>query len=229
MTTLEHRAVSEAPEFRAKGQKLVASGVAMKYGAKSKPIRGQFREVFAPGAFAATLGAGDIASHNEHTGPYLARTGAGTLRLMDSRSELAYEIDLPDTTAGRDTAVLLERGDIKGSSIGFRTSAKHEKWSVDAHGMAMRSISGATLSRVDLTVAPYYDESTAELALRSLADQTGLQLRSVVEAAKQGKLAGLLGHRASSRGGADVRAWVRAEVGRPCSMTSVRRPAHWFA
>jgi hypothetical protein len=51
---------------------------------------------------------------------------------------------------------LLERGDIKGSSIGFRALPKAVAWSVDEDGMALRSVSEAQLFRVDLTVAPYY-------------------------------------------------------------------------
>src|SRR6059058_3561605 len=111
---LEHRSLLEPPEFRSQGTKLTASGVAMRYGAKSKPIRGQFREQFTPGAFARTIGQQDVRSHHEHFGPYLARTSNGTLRLTDTRSELSYEIDLPDTTAGRDAAALLERRDVRG-------------------------------------------------------------------------------------------------------------------
>jgi hypothetical protein len=49
MMNLEVRSLVEPPEFRSAGGKLVAAGVAMRYGAKSKPIAGQFREVFNPG------------------------------------------------------------------------------------------------------------------------------------------------------------------------------------
>lgn len=191
---LEVRSLVEPPEFRSADGKLVAAGVAMRYGAKSKPIAGQFREVFKPGAFAKTIQEQDVHSHNEHLGPYLARTGAGTLRLVDSRSELAYEIDLPDTSAGRDAAVLLERGDIRGSSIGFRAIPKEVTWTVDDDGMALRSISAARLRRVDLTIEPYYSDSTAEMAYRSLAEQTGLELRSLLEAADRGELASVILH-----------------------------------
>lgn len=185
---LEVRSLVEPPEFRSAGGKLVAAGVAMRYGARSKPISGQFREVFHPGAFTKTLQEQDVHSHNEHLGPYLARTSNGSLRLTDSRSELSYEIDLPDTGAGRDAAALLERRDIKGSSIGFRAIPKEVSWTVDADGMALRSISAAKLRRVDLTIEPYYPDSTAEMALRSLADDTGLELRSLLEAADLAKL-----------------------------------------
>lgn len=188
---LEYFPMTEAPEFRSEGTKLTASGVAMRYGARSKPIAGKFREVFHPGSFTKTIAEQKIDSHNEHLGPYLASTSNGTLRLLDGRSELGFEIDLPDTTAGRDAAALLERRDIKGASIGFRSIPSAVKWSVE-DGMALRSISEAKLARVDLTVAPYYDSTSAELALRSLAEQKGVELRSLLDAADPGYLAGLI-------------------------------------
>jgi HK97 family phage prohead protease len=215
---LEVRSLVEPPEFRSAGGKLVAAGVAMRYGAKSKPIGGQFREVFNPGAFTKTLQEQDVHSHNEHLGPYLGRTGAGTLRLTDTRSELAYEIDLPDTSAGRDAAALLERGDIKGSSIGFRAIPKEVAWTVDTDGMALRSISAAKLRRVDLTIEPYYPDSTAEMALRSLADDTGLELRSLLEAADLAKL--ILNPEDPDK--------QRSHDTDDRETIVHRRPAHWF-
>lgn len=187
----EFRSLLEPPEFRGEGTKLTASGVAMRYGAKSKPINGKFVETFAPGSFAKTITEQDIRSHNEHDGPYLARLANGSLRLTDSRSQMDYELDLPDTSAGRDAARLLERQDIRGSSIGFRALPKGQTWTVD-DGMALRTVTEAKLFRVDLTVAPYYDDSTAELALRSFADERHLELRSVMEAAERGELPTLI-------------------------------------
>ncbi|MCU1483678.1 MAG: peptidase [Actinomycetia bacterium] len=164
----EQRTLVEPVEFRSHGRSLVASGVAMRYGSKSKPIGGQFREVFTPGAFTKTIAEQDVRSHNEHGGPYLGRSGNGSLVLTDTRSELGYELALPDTSAGRDAAVLLERGDIKGSSIGFRAIPAADRWSKDTDGMALRTVGEARLFVVDLVVAPAYDASTSELALRSL-------------------------------------------------------------
>lgn len=190
--TYEFRSVIEPIEFRSEAGRIVASGTAMRYGAKSKLIAGQFREVFHPGAFTKTIQEQDVRSHNEHHGPYLGRTGAGTLRLHDDRSRLVYEVDLPDTTAGRDAATLLERGDIKGSSIGFRALPKGDSWSVDDDGVALRTVTEARLSVVDLTVAPAYGDSTAEAALRSLADERGMELRSLLDAAQRGELSTLI-------------------------------------
>jgi HK97 family phage prohead protease len=184
----EQRPITEVPEFRSveNGTRIVASGIAMRYGAKSRPIhnpaRGTFREEFRSGAFARSIGQQDVRAHLEHGGPFLARTGSGTMRLTDDRSALAYEIDLPNTGAGRDAAELLERRDVAGSSIGFRAISKQTAWSVDEDGMALRSVGEAQLVVVDLTVAPAYPDSTAEMALRSLADDLGVEVRSLMDA-----------------------------------------------
>lgn len=194
MIQLEQRPLAEAPEFRSveNGTRIVAAGVAMRYGAKSQPIhnpaRGMFREEFRSGAFAKTIAEQDVKAHLEHGGPFLARTGSGTMRLTDDRSVLAYEIDLPDTGAGRDAAALLERRDLAGSSIGFRALPKEETWAVDSEGMALRSVGQARLFFVDLTVSPAYPDSTAEMALRSLADDLGIEVRSLLEAPDLGHL-----------------------------------------
>lgn len=194
--TTEYRSLLEPIEFRSNGGKIVASGVAMRYGTKSNPIRGQFRETFKPGSLAKSLTAGkpEVRSHLEHFGGYLGSTGNGTLRLTDTRSELAYEIDIPDTQPGRDAAYLLERRDLRGASIGFDARGKgRTDWSVDTDGVALRSVNEADLILVDLTVAPYYDDTTAEVALRSFADEHQLELRSVIDATRAGQFATLLG------------------------------------
>lgn len=184
---IEQRPMAEAPEFRSaeNGRRIVAAGIAMRYGTRSKPIphasKGVFREEFRSGALAKSISEQDVKAHLEHHGPFLARTGSGTMRLTDDRSVVAYEIDLPDTTAGRDAAALLERRDLAGSSIGFRSIPAEEKWSVE-DGMALRSVGQAQLFVVDLTVSPAYPESTAEMALRSLANELGCEVRALLEA-----------------------------------------------
>lgn len=182
-TAIEVRSLTEAPEFRsAEGNRIVAHGVAMRYGAKSMPIRGKFREEFRSGAFARTIGQQDVHAHLEHGGPFLGRTGSGTMRLADTRSKLDYEIDLPDTSAGRDAANLLERGDVAGASIGFRAIPKQETWTVDEDGMALRSVAEAQLFVVDLVTAPYYPDSTASMAFRSLAADLGVDVQQLIDA-----------------------------------------------
>ena len=57
----------------------------------------------------------------------LARTKSGTLRLSEDSRGLAFDLDIPDTQAGRDILALAERGDIGGASFGF--VATDEEWS----------------------------------------------------------------------------------------------------
>jgi HK97 family phage prohead protease len=80
-----------------------------------------FEEIIRPGAFAESLRAnGDILALADHDPrSVLARTKSGTLRLSEDSRGLAFDLDVPDTTTGRDMLALAERGDIGGASFGF--------------------------------------------------------------------------------------------------------------
>lgn len=82
---------------------------------------GETRERIARGAFADTIrGDAEVLAFVDHdAGKLLGRRSAGTLRLSDSNEGLAFEIDLPETTLGRDVLALAERGDLGGMSFGF--------------------------------------------------------------------------------------------------------------
>lgn len=208
---LETRSLTEPPEFRSEGGRIVAHGVAIRYGAKSKPIRGQFVEEIRSGAARKSVAEADILALHEHDPKmFLGRTSSGTLRLFDGTSELRYEIDLPDTTVGRDVANLLERRDVKGASFGFNAVPSSVKWSVmEDSGLALRSVGEMRLHHICTTCIPYYDDSSAELALRSFADERHMELRSVLEAAERGELPVLIasppGEETEERHGGDGR------------------------
>lgn len=74
-----------------------------------------------PGAFDAAIRDGDLVrgmtNHDDNW--LLGRSDQGTVRLSVDRVGLRYEIDPPDTQAGRDTVALLDRGDLDGSSFSF--------------------------------------------------------------------------------------------------------------
>lgn len=73
-----------------------------------------------PGAFAAAIARSDVrALVNHDASLLLGRTSAGTLRLHEDDTGLAFSIDLPDTSAARDLRELVSRGDISGASFGF--------------------------------------------------------------------------------------------------------------
>lgn len=74
-------------------------------------------ETIARTAFDGLLGGDVIAVLNHDPGLLLGRTAAGTVRLSTDGEGLRFEIDLPDTTLGRDVRVLVDRGDLSGMSF----------------------------------------------------------------------------------------------------------------
>jgi HK97 family phage prohead protease len=191
MNDIELRPFAEPVEVRSEGGKTVLSGVAIRYGARSKNLGG-FRERIMPGAPTEAIQKGDPFAFDEHRADrYLGRLSNGTLRLFDTPTELRYEVDLPDTAVGREVAALAERRDYKGSSFGFRANPTAVKWTKDDDGVALRSIHGFALLRdVGPTISPAYEDTSAAVALRSFPLETGLdvEVRSVLEAAQRGEL-----------------------------------------
>lgn len=114
-------------ELRAKGRKL--EGYAAVFGVEARIS--DFTEIIRPGAFRASL-AGDVLALCDHDpAKVLARTKSGTLRLSEDSRGLAFELDVPDTTAGRDMLELVERGDAGGMSIGFNVPDGGQRWRDD--------------------------------------------------------------------------------------------------
>ena len=70
---------------------------------------GEFREVIHPGAFARSLSSGVNvrALYDHQSGAILGTTQARTLQLIEDSHGLRFELDLPDTTVGRDVAELV--------------------------------------------------------------------------------------------------------------------------
>lgn len=161
--TMERRALAAPPEVRADDGAMVARGYAALFNSEAD-IGGYFREVIAPGAFRETLKNDDIRALIDHdTGRVIGRSSAGTLRLKEDDKGLSVEIDLPDTTDGRDLAVQLERGDISGMSFGF--IVRHDEWD-ETSDPPTRTIHAVDLREVSAVAFPAYGDT--EIALRSL-------------------------------------------------------------
>jgi HK97 family phage prohead protease len=160
MHQAETRSVRMPVEKRADA---VIAGYAAVFGAQAD-IGGSFLEVIAPGAFTETLKTADVRAYFDHDrGRVLGRTSAGTLRLKEDAKGLAVEIDLPDTTDGRDVKTLLERGDIDGMSFGFIVT--HDEWD-ETSDPPMRTIHAVSLREVSVVSEPAYGDTS--VALRSL-------------------------------------------------------------
>jgi HK97 family phage prohead protease len=121
---LERRA---ALEIRAAGRRL--SGVAAPF--DSEAYVGGFREIIKRGAFTASLADGhDVLGLVDHDATkLLGRTKTGSLRLAETDRGLEFELDVPETTLGRDVLALAERGDLGGASFAFTVRTAGESWS----------------------------------------------------------------------------------------------------
>lgn len=140
----------------APGQRKLA-GYAAVFGQETRI--GDFIEVIRPGAFAASLKSRDILALVDHDpSRLLARTKSGTLRLEEDSKGLRFELDLPDTTEGRDLLALAERGDIGGMSFGFTVARFGERWNGKK-----RELRAVTLHEISVVHAwPAYEGTTVE-------------------------------------------------------------------
>jgi hypothetical protein len=123
---------------------------------------GDYVEIIRPGAFKASLASGeDILALVDHDpSRVLGRTKSGTLRLSENQRGLAFTIDIPDTTLGRDILALAERCDLGGMSFGFR--ALDEYWS--GNRRELRSVELREISVV--SAWPAYTNTTVEARAR---------------------------------------------------------------
>lgn len=161
--TLERRTFSEV---RTAGRRL--EGYAATFA--SEADLGGFRERIAPGAFRGSL-SGDILALLDHDpGKVLGRSRTGTLRLNEDAQGLAFSLDVPDTSAGRDVLALAERGDLGGMSFGFLVPEGGEEW--QGRTRTLRSIDLREISVV--SAWPAYEGT--EIALRAQS-RVSLQLR----------------------------------------------------
>ena len=126
-----------------------------------------FSEVIRNGAFRKTLESGsNVRALYDHQGSaLLGTTRGGTLQLREDAHGLAFELALPDTTHGRDLAILVDRGDVQGCSIGFRVPEGGDRW--EERGQTLvRELLNVDLVEITLTSDPAYQDTT--VALRNM-------------------------------------------------------------
>lgn len=172
---LEQRAVTE---LRAAGAGKIA-GYAAVFERPSKDLGG-FRESIRPGAFTRSLAsddAGNILALYEHDRQKpIGRVGSGTLKLSEDKRGLAFEIELPDTTTGRDLDVLVKRGDVSGASFAFTTPKGGDQWTEES-GMYHRTLLDVNLHEITVTSAPAYADTT--VAMRALSGQNCMDRNAI--------------------------------------------------
>jgi len=159
---LERRTAMHGVEARAKDDKKTLVGYAAVFNVEAD-IGGYWMERIEPGAFTKSLGGDVRALVNHDSGRVIGRTKSGTLRLAEDAKGLAVEIDMPDTSDGRDLWTLVERGDISGMSFGFLVT--RQEWDETAEP-PVRTIKEVELHEISAVAWPAYGET--EIGMRSL-------------------------------------------------------------
>lgn len=176
MTEVVERRVFDRPvEYRAAPEGGDGPGILTGYGAVfnsiSRDLGGWFEEVD-PGAY-GPAGELDMSLHTrvicraEHDSRLLlGSTDAEppTLRLFVDEVGLLYENDLPDTTSGRDVAVLARRRDYRHSSYAFTLPTREDaEWREDRDGRLIRRIMRATVRDVAPVADPAYWAASTQM------------------------------------------------------------------
>lgn len=190
---IELRTLPGRVELRASSKGIgTLTGYASVFNKLSQNLGG-FVERVAPEAFNKSLADGVpvFARFNHEDNFLLGTSEAETLRLSVDGTGLHYEVDLPDTQAGRDVKVLAERGDLRHSSFAFRTIS--DEWGYTEDDFPMRTLTGVQLVDVAPVVNPAYRDTTT--GLRSFAAAYKLDLDQVRDAAAKGSLRSLLDHK----------------------------------
>jgi hypothetical protein len=162
----EKRYYNMETRVQKRGNKNIVVGHAAVYGKLSEDLGG-FREMIRPGAFDSVLN-NDVRVFFNHDPNYiLGRTKAGTAKISSDKTGLKYEFEVPDTSAGRDLLVSLERGDISQSSFAF--SVEKDSWA-DRDGRDIRTIE---------KVKRLYDVSPVSIPAYPDADDIAIAKRSL--------------------------------------------------
>jgi HK97 family phage prohead protease len=154
-------------EIRAEGDGMTLRGYAAVFNSPSQPL--PFIETIEPGAFRASLESkNDIKLlWNHDTSVVLGSTRAGTLRLIEDSRGLLVEANLPETQAGKDAAISIQRGDVTAFSFGFRIPAGGDEWA----SASERILKRVNVHEVSVGVAfPAYTATDGSANVRSMTE-----------------------------------------------------------
>jgi HK97 family phage prohead protease len=149
------------------------TGYAAVFNSDSEPL--PFTERIAEGAFAKSLKSRNEVKlfMNHNMDLVLASTRSKTLNLSEDSKGLLAEATLPDTSAGRDLSILMQRGDVHSMSFGFSVPKGGEKWTSDG---AVRELREIRLHEVSIVTGfPAYQSTTASVrSLDVLSERTSV-------------------------------------------------------
>lgn len=184
ITTVERRVNTVEFDVRAgeaSSDGMSFTGYAAVFNSPSEPL--PFTEVIKEGAFKRSLKSRNEIKlfMNHNTDVVLGSTRSGTLQLSEDSRGLLAQAQLPDTQAGRDLSVLMQRGDVSSMSFGFSVPPKGDNWSSDG---ATRELHQVRLHEVSIVTGfPAYEATTASVrSLDILAQRTAVDVHALSDA-----------------------------------------------
>jgi HK97 family phage prohead protease len=166
MAKVEQRINTANFEVREDENGMTFEGYAAIFDAPSEPL--PFIERIKRGAFNRSLkqARNDIKLlWNHDTSAVLGSTRAGTLKLYEDERGLKVTATLPQTSIGRDAAVLLKRGDVDSMSFGFSVPAGGDSWNEDGSERTLKSV---RLHEVSIVAFPAYTSTAGTTSVRGL-------------------------------------------------------------
>jgi HK97 family phage prohead protease len=176
MAKVEQRISVSEFEIREDESGMTFEGYAAIFDSPSEPL--PFIERIKRGAFNRSLkqARNDIKLlWNHDTSAVLGSTRAGTLKLVEDDKGLRVSATLPNTTSGRDAAVLLKRGDVDSMSFGFSVPAGGDTWNQEGTERTLKSV---RLHEVSIVAFPAYTSTAGTTSVRGL---TALAERAAVD------------------------------------------------
>lgn len=163
---LETRVQGTKFEVREDADGMTFEGYAAVFNSPSEPL--PFIERIAPGAFKRTLRErSDVKLlWNHDSSQVLGSTRAGTLKLTEDERGLRVWAQLPNTTAGRDAAELIRRGDVDAMSFGFTVPEGGAEWNENGTERTLKSV---RLFETSIVPWPAYGSTAGTVSVRGLA------------------------------------------------------------
>jgi HK97 family phage prohead protease len=142
---------------------------------------GGFVEELMPGCFDGVLEDDCRCLRNHLDDVILGRTEAATLTLRVDDVGLGFDCDLPDTSAGWDTAELVRRRDITGCSFQFRIAPDGDEWDFNQAVARRRVTRVSRLYDVGPVTFPAYISTSVDMRSFRDARAKALAVRKAAE------------------------------------------------
>lgn len=141
-----------------------------------------------PGAFKTAVQEDDVRSMLNHSPAFLlGRSSSGTARFTEDKIGLRFEVDPPNTEAGRTAVELVGRGDVDGASFQFLAHGRAKRGRVvwveekDSEGRTLdiREIHELELFEGGPVDFPAYEGTSAQLRSREMIAEIDAERRRV--------------------------------------------------